>query len=112
LKSGLGGNQHVGAQSAFGDRPANDFFGAAKSIDRGRIDKVDAVLKGGPDGGDGFGFVGSTPHPPADRPSTDRDRRDPERRAGNVRQLHSRFESFCLVGHDAVPSSNACLWGA
>ena len=48
LKSGLGGNKHVRAQPAFGDRPANDLFGAAEAIDRGGVDNVDAMLEAQP----------------------------------------------------------------
>ena len=48
LQSGLGGNKHVRAQPAFGDRLANDLFGAAESIDRRRIDDVDAMLEARP----------------------------------------------------------------
>src|SRR5258708_8333539 len=108
LKSGLGGNKHVRAQPAFGDRPANNLLGAAESIGRRRVDNVDAMLECGPDGGDRFGFVGSTPHPSADGPGADRDRRYLERCAGNLGKLHFRFESFCLIGHDPVPSSITC----
>src|SRR5258708_34951234 len=80
LKSGLGGNKHVRAQPAFGDRPANDLLGAAESLDRGRVDNVDAMLECGLDGSDRFSFVGSSPHPPADRPSALSDQRHPDRR--------------------------------
>src|ERR1700704_1101196 len=104
LKSGLGGKEHVRAQPAFGDRLANDLLGAAKSIDRGRVDKVDAMLERGLDGSDRFSFVGSAPHPPADGPSTDSDGRHPERRAGNVHAFHIQFESFCVTDHDPVLS--------
>src|SRR5258708_24281643 len=108
LKSGLGGNKHVRAQPAFGDRPADDLLGAAESIGWRGVDNVDAMLECGPDGGDRFGFVGSTPHPSADGPGADRDRRYLVRSAGKLGKLHFRFESFCLIGHDPVPSSSTC----
>src|SRR4030088_2745938 len=69
LKSGLGGNKHVRAQPAFGDRPANDLLGAAESIDRSRVDNVDAMFECGLDGSDRLSFVGSAPPPPDDRPN-------------------------------------------
>ena len=102
LQSGLGRNQHVRAQPAFGDRLADDLFGAAKPIDRSGVDNIDAMLECAPDGGDGFGFVGAAPHPPADRPRADGDRRHLERGAGNVGKLHFHFESFCVINHDPV----------
>src|SRR5258706_9418566 len=48
LKSGLAGNKHVRAQPAF-DRLAYDLLGAAKSIDGGGVDDVDAMPQCGPD---------------------------------------------------------------
>ena len=96
------------AQPAFGDRPANDLLGAAESIDRGRVDKVDAMLERGLDGSDRFSFVGSTPHPPADGPSPNSNGRHLERRAGNVGTFHVHFESLCLTSHDPVLSLSAC----
>src|SRR4030088_2395776 len=69
LKSGLGGDKHVRAQPAFGDRPANDLLGTAESIDRSRVDNVDAMLECGLDGSDRLSFVGSAPPPPDDRPN-------------------------------------------
>src|SRR5216684_3735454 len=108
LKSGLAGNDHVRAQPAF-DRLANNLLGAAKSIDRGRVDNVDTMVDCGPDGSDGYSLVGSAPHPPADGPGADRNVRHLERRAGNARAFHVHFESFCLTDHDRVPSLSACL---
>src|SRR4029077_8337350 len=55
LKSGLGGNKHVRAQAAFGNRLAYDLLGTAESIGRSRVDEVDAVLECGPDGSDRLG---------------------------------------------------------
>src|SRR5882672_3874080 len=107
LESRLGRNQHLRAQPAFGDRLADDLFGAAKSVDRSSVDNIDAMLECAPDGGDGFGFVGAAPHPPADRPRTDGDRRYLERSAGNMGELHFRTENFCVTNHDPVPFFSA-----
>src|ERR1700692_982250 len=63
LKPGLGGNKHLRAQFPF-DRLADDLLGAAKSIDRCDVTNIVPMLERGPDGGDGFGFVGATPNPP------------------------------------------------
>ena len=62
LKSGLGGNQHVRAQATFGDCLAYDLLGTAESVDRGRVDYVDAMLEGGPDGRNRLSLVLFHPH--------------------------------------------------
>src|SRR5882757_8013271 len=104
LKSDLGSNNDVRAQAALGDRLANDLFRMAESIDRSRVHKIDAMLERGLDGSNRFGFVGSTPHPPADGPSPNSDGRHPERRAGDFRRFHVQFERFCLMIHYFAPS--------
>src|SRR5882724_12632573 len=75
LQSGLGGNEHVRAQPAFGDRLADDLLGPAESVDRGGVDNVDAMLECGPNGCDRLSLVGSAPHPSADGPGADGDGR-------------------------------------
>src|SRR3982074_1071212 len=69
------------------------------------------MLKGCEDGSDRFCFGVSAPHPPADRPSADRDGRHLERRAGNVGEFHVHFESFCLLSHHPVLSLSAFAFG-
>src|SRR6516165_12724664 len=51
-----------------GDGLADDLFRTAESIDRGGIDEIDAALDRCSDRGNGFRFLGSTPHPAADGP--------------------------------------------
>src|ERR1019366_5507233 len=65
FKADLGRNEHARAQLTLGYCPANDLLGAAESIGRGRVDDIDAVLQCGTDGGNGFSFIGSAPHPPS-----------------------------------------------
>jgi hypothetical protein len=74
------------------------------AIDRCGVDEVDAVLECGPDGSDGFGFVGTTPHPAADGPGANSDGRHPERGAWNFREIHVCFYGCCLIVHDSIPS--------
>src|ERR1700744_2418971 len=63
------------------------------------------MLEGGPDGRDGFCLIGATPHPAADGPGTDRDRRYPERGTWNFGKPHVHFDDLCLIIHDFVPSA-------
>src|SRR5947207_753143 len=71
FQTDLGGNEHARAQITFGERLADDFFGTPESINRSGIDDVDAMLFRGADRGDRFRFVGSAPHPAANRPGAD-----------------------------------------
>jgi hypothetical protein len=110
IKPGLGGDEHLRAQAAPGDRLADDFLRAAKPVDRRRIDEVDAMLQRRPDRGHGPCFIGAAPHPTADGPRAERDTRHLERRTPNVGKLQGRlrgvdFESFGLAGHDLAPFS-------
>src|SRR5260221_13167737 len=103
LKSCLRGNNHVRAQLAVSDGLADDLFGSSKSVAWSRIDDVDAMLDRATDRCDGFRFVGSTPHPPANGPGADRNARHFEIRAGDVAKFHIGFEKFSLSCHDLVP---------
>ena len=110
FQSGLGCNKNLRAQSAFGDRLADDLLRTAESVDRGRVDNVDTMLECGADRSNGLSFVGSAPHPTADGPSSDSNRRHLQRRAGNVGKLHVHLESFCLTSHDPIPCFGTCVW--
>src|SRR5580693_5425161 len=50
FKSSLGGDDDAGPQTPFGDCLSDDFLRAAETVDRSRIDDVDAVLQRRPDG--------------------------------------------------------------
>ena len=91
------------AAAVLGERFADDFLRTAESIDRRRIDNIDAVIERRPDGGNRFRFVGAAPHPTADGPGTESDVRHCQRRAGNGGKLHIDFESFGFTSHDTVP---------
>src|SRR5207253_8351220 len=54
LDSGLGRDAHARAQMTLGEGLADDFFRAAESIGRGRIDEIHAVLDRRSDRGNGF----------------------------------------------------------
>jgi hypothetical protein len=73
LEPGFGGNDDVWAQAAFGNCLADDLFGAAKSIGRRRVDKVDPAFDGGVDRLDRLFLLRPAPHPAADRPGSKAD---------------------------------------
>ena len=74
-QSDLGGDLHLLAQTALGERLADYFFGTAEAIDRGSIDQRHAALDGRTDRGDRLGFIRTAPHPTADRPGAEADPR-------------------------------------
>src|SRR5882757_3676779 len=120
FKAGLGGNEDAGAPAPFGDRLSDNFLGAAEAVDRRRIDDIDAVLQCRPDGRNGLGFVGSTPHPSANGPGAERDGRHFEGGAVNIGELHLHFEAIRLPSDhvarpfiperaDSMPASSAAI---
>ena len=90
----LGGQDDLVAAAA--DGPADDLFGAAEAVDGGRVDQVDAVVQRGVDGLDGLVFVGAAPHPAADRPGAEADRRDVDARKAEFAK--SMVVSFLKCG--------------
>src|SRR5271156_420527 len=104
LQSGLGGNKYVRAQPSFGDCFAYDLLGTAETVNGRRVDNIDTVLECGPDGDDGLGLVGSSPHPPANSPGSYGDGRYFERGARNVPEFEVPFKSFRLMSHDTILS--------
>ncbi len=57
------------------DGLADDFLGTAEAMDRSGIDEIDAVVGRRSDRCNRFRFVGSAPHPAADRPGAERNAR-------------------------------------
>ena len=87
----LGGQHHLVAPS--GDRLADDLLRAPHAIGRRGVDQRDARVDRGADRGDRRRFVGAAPHPAADGPGAEADRRRrsmPERAdlAGVHRHAH------------------------
>src|SRR6516225_8682357 len=89
----------------FADGLADDFFRTAESIDRCGIDEIDALLDRRSNRGNGFRFVGSTPHPAADGPGAQGDTRHFKRCAGDGGTLHLDFSGFGFTSHGLAPSS-------
>ena len=58
------------------DRPADDLLRSSKTVDRSGVDQVDAAIEGGMNRGDGLVFVGAAPHPAANCPGAETNRRD------------------------------------
>src|SRR6266853_2302789 len=90
----------------------HDLLRAAEAIDRRRIDERDAAIDSLMNGTDRLCFIGSAPHPSADRPCAERNGRHLERRAGNVDKLHVDFGCFGLKGHDLPPPRGFCSYAA
>src|SRR5262245_8056712 len=91
FESDLGRDQHARTQVTFSDGLADDLFRAPEPVGRSGVDDVDAVLDRRADRANRFDFVGSAPHPAADRPGADGDTRYIERGPGNAGVLHADF---------------------
>src|ERR1700682_5935515 len=66
---------------------ADDLFRVAETIDRRRIDQIDALVERFPDRGDGFAIVAPAPHPTAHRPRSEGNTRYLQRGSRNMREL-------------------------
>ena len=62
--------------AATGDGAADDLLGFAKAVDRSGVDHVNAAIERGENGIGCVLFIRTAPHPTADGPSAESDRRD------------------------------------
>jgi hypothetical protein len=99
VETDLGRDQDALAPPTLGQRLAHDLLRAAETIDRRRIDQRDAAIDSLMNGADGLRFIGSAPHPSADRPCAERDARNFER-GGEIFNLG--VVRLDLRGHDFV----------
>ena len=84
VEPGLGGDEDSVPAFFLRQGPADNLFGEAEAVNRGRVDEIDALVDGGVNGLDGLLFVGAAPHPAPDGPGAESDAGNLQIRAGNV----------------------------
>ena len=104
LQADFGGDDRARAQSGRRQRLADDFLGAAESVDRRGVDDGDALIQRGADRLDRFLLVAAAPHPAAYGPGADGDARDFDRGAGDPGEWHVGVERFRIAAHDLLLS--------
>src|SRR5688500_1738916 len=75
------------------DRAGDQLLAVAEAVDRGRVDRGDAGVDAGADGVDRVAFVVAAPHPPADRPGAEDDRRDAHAGVAELPSFHDPKDS-------------------
>jgi len=91
FQSRLGGDDRLTSHAR--ERGADDFLGHPEAVHRCGIDQVDALMQSGVNGGNRFALIGSSPHPAAHGPCTERHSGDLEFGLGNI-------EEFSFAGRD------------